>query len=102
MDRHKKIQVTNTQIYVCVYVCVSDVCKHVGVCVFACVYVSVCVCVFLYSMKERAVTGINMATRSGGSEGWAPLSKAATQSLSPPLPLVTRSNKKKQKQSPKG
>lgn len=31
MDRHKKIQVTNTQIYVCV---------------------------FLYSMKERAVTGI--------------------------------------------
>ena len=38
MDRHKKIQVTNTQIYVCV----------------------------LYSMRKRAVTGITWPPREGG------------------------------------
>lgn len=31
-------------------------------------------CVFLYSMKERAVTGITWLPGGGGSEGWAPLS----------------------------
>lgn len=70
MDRHKKIQVTNTQIYVCV---------------------------FLYSMKERAVTGITWLPGGEGQRaGLHFLSKAAAQSLSPPLPRVTLSNNKKQ------
>lgn len=68
MDRHKKIQVTNTQIYVCVFI------QHEG----------------------KGSDWHYMATRGGGSQGWAPLSKAATQSLSPPLPQVTLSNKKEQ------
>lgn len=68
MDRHKKIQVTNTQIYVCV----------------------------LYSMKERAVTGITwLPGVEGQRSGLHCLSKATIQSLFPPLPRVTLSNNKK-------
>lgn len=70
MDRHKKIQVTNTQIYVCVFI------QHEG----------------------KGSDWHYMATRGGGSEDWVHcLSKATTQSLSPPLPRVTLSNNKKQK-----
>lgn len=46
MDRHKKIQVTNTQIYVCVFI------QHEG----------------------KGSDWHYMATRGGGSEAWAPLS----------------------------
>lgn len=46
MDRHKKIQVTNTQIYVCVFI------QHEG----------------------KGSDWHYMATRGGGSESWAPLS----------------------------
>lgn len=63
MDRHKKIQVTNTQIYVCVFI------QHEG----------------------KGSDWRYMATRGGGSEAWA-----TTQSLSPPLPWVTLSNKEEQ------
>lgn len=66
MDRHKKIQVTNTQIYVCV---------------------------FLYSMKERAVTGV---TWLPGVEGQRP---GPPPSPCPHLFLGSHfSNKKEQNQ----
>lgn len=79
MDRHKKIQVTNTQIYVCVFI------QHEG----------------------KGSDWHYMATQGRGSEGWAVclsvcLSKATTQSLSPPLPRVTLSNNKKQNKKTKG
>lgn len=54
------------------------------------------ICVFLYSMKERAVTGITwLPGVEGQRAGLHCLSKASTQSLSPPLPRVTLSNNKK-------
>lgn len=54
-------------------------------------------CVFLYSMKERAVTGITwLPGVEGQRAGLHCLSKATTQSLSPPLPQVTLSNNNKQ------
>lgn len=53
-------------------------------------------CVFLYSMKERAVTGITwLPGVEGQRAGLHCLSKATTQSLFPPLPQVTLSNNKK-------
>lgn len=78
MDRHKKIQVTNTQIYVCV-----------------------CRVFFIQHEGKRAVTGITWLPW-GEEERQRPglicLSKASTQFLFPPLPQVTLSNNKEQQQ----
>lgn len=73
IDRHKKIQVTNTQIYVCVFI------QHEG----------------------KGSDWHYMATRGVGSESWAVHPKAIAQSPSPPLPRVTLSNNKKTEQKPK-
>lgn len=59
-------------------------------------------CVFLYSMKERAVTGITwLPGVEGQRSGLHCLSKATIQSLFPPLPRVTLSNNKKHKKQKK-